>query len=62
MQMRLPAGSEPPTLDAQGKWLLDYERVMTSKDGDVFVFDVKGVHRGGMVSAGERRIIQVMMS
>jgi hypothetical protein len=48
--------------DAQGQWLLDHERVMTSKDGDVFVFDVKGVHRGGMVRDGERRIIQVMMS
>jgi hypothetical protein len=48
--------------DAQGQWLLDHERVMTSKDGDVFIFDVKGVHRGGMVRNGERRIIQVMMS
>jgi hypothetical protein len=48
--------------DAQGKWLLDHERIMTSKEGDVFVFDVKGVHRGGMVRNGERRIIQVMMS
>lgn len=47
--------------DAQGQWLLDRERVLTSKDGDVFVFDVKGVHRGGMVRNGERRIIQVMM-
>jgi len=48
--------------DARGKWLLDHERIMTSKDGDVFVFDVKGVHRGGMVRDGERRVIQVMMS
>lgn len=48
--------------DPRGQWLLDHERVMTSKDGDVFVFDVKGVHRGGMVRKGERRIIQVMMS
>jgi hypothetical protein len=48
--------------DAQAQWLLDHERVMTSKDGDVFIFDVKGVHRGGMVRTGERRIIQVMMS
>ena len=48
--------------DPRGQWLLDHERVMTSTDGDVFVFDVKGVHRGGMVRSGERRIIQVMMS
>jgi hypothetical protein len=48
--------------DARGQWLLDRERVMTSKDGDVFVFDVKGVHRGGMVRNGERRILQIMMS
>jgi len=48
--------------DAQGQWLLEHERVMTSRDGDVFVFDVNGVHRGGMVKEGERRIIQVMMS
>jgi hypothetical protein len=48
--------------DARGQWLLDHERVLTSNDGDAFVFDVKGVHRGGMVAEGERRIIQVMMS
>jgi hypothetical protein len=48
--------------DEQGRWLVDHERVMTSKDGDVFVFDVKGIHRGGMVRRGERRVIQVMMS
>lgn len=55
-------GDDLPQGDARGKWLLDRERVMTSKDGDVFVFDVKGVHRGGMVRNGERRVIQVMMS
>jgi hypothetical protein len=55
-------GDDLNARDAQAKWLLDHERVMTSKDGDVFVFDVKGVHRGGMVGEGERRIIQVMMS
>lgn len=55
-------GDDLDPADAHGKWLLDHERVMTSKDGDVFVFDVKGVHRGGMVRSGERRVIQVMMS
>ena len=48
--------------DAQGRWLVAHERVMTSQDGDVFVFDVKGIHRGGMVQRGERRVIQVMVS
>ncbi|MCW5733928.1 MAG: phytanoyl-CoA dioxygenase family protein [Enhydrobacter sp.] len=55
-------GDDLPSGDPQGQWLLDHERVMTSRDGDVFIFDVKGVHRGGMVRSGERRIIQVMMS
>jgi len=55
-------GDDLDPADSRGKWLLDRERVMTSKEGDVFVFDVKGVHRGGMVRNGERRIIQVMMS
>jgi hypothetical protein len=32
---------------------------MTSKD--VFAFGVRGVHRGGMVRAGERRVVQIMM-
>ena len=45
-----------------GRWLVNHERVMTSEDGDTFVFDVKGIHRGGMVQRGERRIIQVMVS
>ena len=44
-----------------GRWLLANERPMTSADGDLFIFDPKGIHRGGMVAKGERRIIQVMM-
>lgn len=47
--------------DPLGTWLLDHERVMTSKDGDVFIFDVQGVHRGGLVRSGRRRVIQVMI-
>ena len=44
-----------------GRWLLDHERTMTSAEGDLFIFDVGGIHRGGMVSKGERRIMQVMI-
>jgi hypothetical protein len=45
-----------------GRYLLRYERVFTSADGDVIVFDTNGVNRGGLVRQGERRFIQVMMS
>jgi hypothetical protein len=45
-----------------GQYLLRHERVFTSAEGDVIVFDTKGVHRGGVVQQGERRVIQVMMS
>lgn len=43
------------------EFLLAQERVMTSEDGDIFLFDIKGIHRGGMVRKGERRAIQIMM-
>jgi hypothetical protein len=43
------------------RWLLSRERVVTSVDGDILAFDVGGVHRGGMVNRGERRIIQIMI-
>lgn len=44
-----------------GLWLLEHERPMTSAEGDLFVFDAGGIHRGGMVTTGERRIIQLLI-
>jgi ectoine hydroxylase-related dioxygenase (phytanoyl-CoA dioxygenase family) len=41
--------------------LLAAERVVTSVDGDLILFDVNVVHRGGMVARGERRVLQVSM-
>lgn len=43
------------------RWLLERERIVTSSDGDILAFDVQGVHRGGMVANGERRILQIMI-
>jgi hypothetical protein len=45
-----------------GRWLLAREKVVTSIDGDLIVFDVQGTHRGGMVVRGERQILQLMIS
>lgn len=39
--------------------LLKSERCFTSEDGNAFLFDSDGVHRGGMVEEGVRRMLQV---
>jgi hypothetical protein len=39
--------------------LLASERRFTSADGDVILFDDRGIHRGGLVEAGERHMLQI---
>jgi hypothetical protein len=39
--------------------LLATERRFTSDDGDLILFDDRGIHRGGMVEAGERHMLQI---
>jgi hypothetical protein len=39
--------------------LLAAERRFTSADGDVILFDDRGIHRGGMVEKGERHMLQI---
>lgn len=47
---------------AWSRWLINHEQAFTSMDGDLLIFDTKGIHRGGMARRGERRVIQVMIS
>ncbi len=62
LQRKAKFGDDLRSGDKWGKWLVNHERVITSDVGDLIVFDVNGVHRGGMVECGERRVIQVMIS
>jgi hypothetical protein len=41
--------------------LLAAERRFTSADGDVILFDDRGIHRGGMVEVGERYMLQIRL-
>jgi hypothetical protein len=41
--------------------LLASERRFTSADGDLILFDDRGIHRGGMVEAGERCMLQIRL-
>ena len=41
--------------------LLASERRFTSADGDLLLFDDRGIHRGGMVEAGERCMLQIRL-
>ena len=43
--------------DPKTRELADAERQFTSKDGDVFLFDNLGIHRGALISVGERIVI-----
>jgi hypothetical protein len=42
--------------------LLDAETRFTTNWADVILFDPDGVHRGGMVQAGERRVVGVLLA
>ncbi len=61
LRKRAKFGDDIPEDSAWGQWLLDHEERFTSLTGDLLLFDVLGIHRGGMVERGERRIIQIMM-
>jgi hypothetical protein len=54
-------GDDIPADASWGRWLLENERFMTSAGGDLLLFDVMGIHRGGMIRSGERRILQILM-
>jgi hypothetical protein len=41
--------------------LLASERRFTSADGDLILFDDRGIHRGGMVETGERYMLQIRL-
>ncbi|MDE3128198.1 MAG: hypothetical protein KGL38_09325 [Gemmatimonadota bacterium] len=61
LRRRAKFGDDIPPDAEWGRRLLAQERVLTSADGDALLFDVGGIHRGGLVARGERRILQIMM-
>ena len=61
LRKRAKFGDDIPSDSRWGRWLLDNERVYTSEEGDLLLFDVMGIHRGGMVERGERRILQIII-
>ena len=61
LRRRAKFGDDIPPDAAWGRWLLEHERVFTSAHGDMLLFDVMGIHRGGLVARGERRVLQIML-
>lgn len=61
LRRRAKFGDDIPPDARWGRWLLEHERVFMSADGDMLLFDVAGIHRGGLVARGERRVLQIMM-
>jgi hypothetical protein len=41
--------------------LLESERIFTSGEGDLIVFDDKGIHRGGLIDEGTRWALQIRL-
>lgn len=41
--------------------LLESERIFTSREGDLIVFDDKGIHRGGLIDQGTRWALQIRL-
>jgi len=62
LRMKAKFGDDIPDDSDWSRWLLKNERTFTSVDGDAIVFDAGGIHRGGLVKQGERRVIQAILS
>jgi hypothetical protein len=41
--------------------LIEIEKCFTSQDGDLIVFDDKGIHRGGLIDQGTRWTLQIRL-
>lgn len=48
--------------DPGARALLAREKQFTSREGDLILFDYDGIHRGGMVKRGERRMLQIQLA
>ena len=47
--------------EAEAQWILRHKTTFTSSMGDLLIFDNAGMHQGGMVQSGQRRILQVIL-
>jgi hypothetical protein len=54
-------GNDLPDDSPQAKLITDSSWAITSSKGAIVLFDTKGVHRGGMVESGERRVITCVL-
>jgi hypothetical protein len=62
MQVKAEFGGDMLPDDPEARALLDQELVALGPKGQLNLFDPEGVHRGGNVRAGERRVALVTMS
>ena len=61
MQVKAEFGGDMLADSPEAKALLDQEIVATGPRGQVNLFDPEGVHRGGNVRQGERRVVLITM-
>lgn len=61
LQKKSEFGNDLLDTDPLSQELLRREKRFTSEDGDMFLIDTDGVHRGGMVLGGERQLLQVVL-
>jgi hypothetical protein len=54
-------GNDLPDDAPLSRTIQDSQWPITSKKGAIVLFDTKGTHRGGMVTAGERRVITCVL-
>lgn len=60
LQKKAEFGNDLLDSDPRAQELLAREKKFTSQDGDLFLIDTDGVHRGGMVQEGERLMLQAI--
>ena len=61
-RQRLDFGADLAFDSEIGMELLEREAMFTSRQADMVLFDPRGVHRGGHVTAGERSILQLTLT
>jgi hypothetical protein len=61
LQKKCAFGYDLVDSDDGAQFLLAREKAFTSKAGNLILFDYNGIHRGGMVKSGERRMLQIQL-
>lgn len=61
LRMKCALGADIPDRSPASEWIIANEWYVTSQNGDAVLFDPFGLHRGGLVTEGERVVLTIVI-